>query len=252
MSNSNSSKQILLSVIGVAILVVAVVGISFAFFNYTRTGATNTIRTGTISFNTSNSVINISNLFPIDKTEVGSNVTNVGVGTVTITGNTSYVNGIDFRVKVVEVSNTIGTSSGKLPISIQVSADEYLNGVKAYGSNSGSMTLNSFEDGATITSGSVLASGRVPANTSINGTITIKAYLDANGIAITDTYNPNSTETVTDPITGEETTHHKPTDQFGTTSTWVGNRTVLTTEEWNNLSLNPVSFKILVEADEGI
>ena len=33
MSNSNSSKQVLLSVIGVAILVVAIVGVSFAFFN---------------------------------------------------------------------------------------------------------------------------------------------------------------------------------------------------------------------------
>ena len=49
MSNSNSSKQILLSVIGVAILVVAVVGVSFAFFSYTKTGSqTNTIQTGQI------------------------------------------------------------------------------------------------------------------------------------------------------------------------------------------------------------
>ena len=33
MNNNNSSKQILLSVLGVAILVVAVVGISFAAFS---------------------------------------------------------------------------------------------------------------------------------------------------------------------------------------------------------------------------
>ena len=48
MNQSNSSKQVLLSVIGVAILVVAVVGVSFAFFNYTRTGQQNTVRTGQI------------------------------------------------------------------------------------------------------------------------------------------------------------------------------------------------------------
>ena len=38
MNNNNSSKQILLSVLGVAILVVAVVGISFAAFSYSKTG----------------------------------------------------------------------------------------------------------------------------------------------------------------------------------------------------------------------
>ena len=235
MSNSNSSKQILLSVIGVAILVVAVVGVSFAFFNYTRTGAANTVRTGTISFNTSNSVINITNIFPIAKGDVATDATNVGTGTVTITGSTNYSNGIDFTVTAEDVSSNIGTTSGKLPISIAVSTTD-LSGVKAFGSNSGTMTVNSYEDGATITSGSVLASGRIPANASINGTITIKAYIDEAGVAISDTYNgPSST----------------PTDNMGTTSTWVDGRTVLTTAQWNALASTPASFKIRVVANEG-
>ena len=235
MSNSNSSKQILLSVIGVAILVVAVVGVSFAFFNYTRTGAANTVRTGTISFNTSNSVINITNIFPIAKGDVATDATNVGTGTVTITGSTNYSNGIDFTVTAEDVSSNIGTTSGKLPISIAVSTTD-LSGVKAFGSNSGTMTVNSYEDGATITSGSVLTSGRIPANASINGTITIKAYIDEAGVAISDTYNgPSST----------------PTDNMGTTSTWVDGRTVLTTAQWNALASTPASFKIRVVANEG-
>ena len=235
MSNSNSSKQILLSVIGVAILVVAVVGVSFAFFNYTRTGAANTIRTGTISFNTSNSVINITNLFPIAKTDVATDVNNVGTGTVTITGSTNYTNGIDFTVTAEDVSNNIGTTSGKLPISIAVSQTG-LNNVTAFGSNSGSIALTPYEDGATITSGSELAKGRIPANTNVNGTITIKAYIDEAGVAITDTYNgPSST----------------PSDNMGTTSTWVDGRTVLTTAQWNALASTPASFKIRVVANEG-
>ncbi len=46
----NSSKQVLLSVLGVAILVVAVVGVSFAAFTFVGTGEKeNTISTGTIS-----------------------------------------------------------------------------------------------------------------------------------------------------------------------------------------------------------
>ena len=50
MNNNNSSKQILLSVLGVAILVVAVVGISFAAFSYSKAGdVSNTITTGTIT-----------------------------------------------------------------------------------------------------------------------------------------------------------------------------------------------------------
>ncbi len=235
MSNSNSSKQILLSVIGVAILVVAVVGVSFAFFNYTRTGAANTIRTGTITFNTTNSEISVTNVFPIAKSAVGTDTTNVGTGTVTITGNTNYNKGIDFTVTAESVSSNVGTTSGKLPLSVSVTPAN-LTSVTAFGSNTGSMTVNSYEDGATITNGSVLASGRIPANTSINGTLTIKAYIDAAGVAITDTYNgPSST----------------PSDANGTTSTWVDGRTVLTTTEWNALAETPASFKIKVVANEG-
>ena len=235
MSNSNSSKQILLSVIGVAILVVAVVGVSFAFFNYTRTGAANTVRTGTITFNTTNSSISVTNVFPIEKSTLGTDTTNVGTGTVTITGNTNYNKGIDFTVTAVDVSSNIGTESGKLPLSVAVTTSN-LTGVKAFGSNSGEMTVNSYEDGATIAEDSVLASGRIPADTNVDGTITIKAYIDAAGVAISDTYNgPSST----------------PTDNMGTTSTWVDGRTVLTTSEWNALASTPATFKIKVVANEG-
>ena len=234
MNNSNSSKQVLLSVIGVAILVVAVVGVSFAFFNYTRTGGVNQVSTGTITFTTTNSAINVSNVFPIAKTAVGTDSTNVGTGTVTISGNTNYSNGIDFTVTAQEVSSNIGTDAGKVPLSVQVTSAN-LTGVKAFGSNSGNMTLNNFEDGTTLTEGAVIASGRIPAGAEVNGTITIKAYLDAAEIAITDTYNSNGT----------------PTDENGTTSEWVHGRTVLTTTQWNALATTPASFKIKVVANEG-
>ena len=38
MKQTSFNKQILFSIIGVTVLIVAVVGVSFAFFNYTRTG----------------------------------------------------------------------------------------------------------------------------------------------------------------------------------------------------------------------
>lgn len=68
MNNNNSSKQILLSVLGVAILVVAVVGISFAAFSYSKTGEKeNTITTGTItmSYTEGKNGITLTDALPI-------------------------------------------------------------------------------------------------------------------------------------------------------------------------------------------
>ena len=68
MNNNNSSKQILLSVLGVAILVVAVVGISFAAFSYSKTGTVeNTITTGTITmtYTEPTNGINLTDALPI-------------------------------------------------------------------------------------------------------------------------------------------------------------------------------------------
>ena len=64
----NNSKQAVLSIVGIAILVIAVVGVSFAFFSYSRTGTTNNyITTGTITFNyaeTTASKLTLTNEFP--------------------------------------------------------------------------------------------------------------------------------------------------------------------------------------------
>ena len=64
----NNSKQVLLSVLGVAILVVAVVGVSFAAFSYSKTGTqVNTITTGTItmSYSETTNGINLTNALPM-------------------------------------------------------------------------------------------------------------------------------------------------------------------------------------------
>ena len=68
----NNSKQVLLSVLGVAILVVAVVGVSFAAFSYSQTGSNvNRITTGTINmeYAEESSLINITNALPMSDTE---------------------------------------------------------------------------------------------------------------------------------------------------------------------------------------
>ena len=68
MEDNNNSKQVLLSVLGVAILVVAVVGVSFAAFSYSKTGEkVNTITTGTItmSYSETTNGINLTNALPM-------------------------------------------------------------------------------------------------------------------------------------------------------------------------------------------
>ena len=96
MNNNNSSKQILLSVLGVAILVVAVVGISFAAFSYSKAGeVSNTITTGTItmSYSEPTNGINLTDALPITdeagKALSGDNNTFDFTVNATIAGNTS-------------------------------------------------------------------------------------------------------------------------------------------------------------------
>ncbi len=68
----NSQKKVLLSVLGVAILVVAVIGISFAAYSTTFSSATaNSISTGTImvSYTEPTNAINIPDAMPMSDTD---------------------------------------------------------------------------------------------------------------------------------------------------------------------------------------
>lgn len=96
MSN-NSSKQLILSVIGVAILIISVVGVSFAIFSYARSGKkTNQIYTGSINFVFEDGdQIYLRNQFPVtssvmidsDKDEIPAE--NHDLATIRISGSVS-------------------------------------------------------------------------------------------------------------------------------------------------------------------
>ena len=62
------TKKQMFIVIGVLALVLMLSTVTYAFFNYTRTGGANTISTGRITFNASqDGSINLTNAFPIDR-----------------------------------------------------------------------------------------------------------------------------------------------------------------------------------------
>lgn len=280
MNQSNSSKQVLLSVIGVAILVVAVVGVSFAFFNYTRTGPANEVRTGNIVFTSSQDHVNVTNVFPVTRaTALGATFTgsttdpvaaattsdaNVGMVQVTIHGQTTYNRGLNFKVSVGSITN-IGASNGAVPLSVLVSTDGNLGQVLP----SNASTTTAFVNG---TAGSIAVTSYEPSDANGTGLIAANSIL-ADGFI--DTSEATTTEGVTTysktvdqtilikafidqskvAISDTLTTDTAPEGYTnGTTATgdnnWLNGRTRLTTEQWNNLASNPASFTIKVEAAE--
>ena len=107
-----SSKKVLLSTIGIAVVIVVLVGVTFAFFNYTRTGSSNVVKVGRIYFNSEQgNSINLDNVFPIDKANIDTDTDNVGSVTIHVTGDTTYSNGIEYLVSAVNVNNTIGNNN---------------------------------------------------------------------------------------------------------------------------------------------
>ena len=301
-----SRKQMFI-VVGAFALVLMLGTVTYAFFNYTRTGSANTIRTGRIAFNSQQgTAINLTNVFPVDVTNGIPNNSNVGSVTINVTGDTTYTDGIEYLVSAVNVQNTVGSGQNAktLPISIDVSVASNTNNDPAttlgtadsdYFTNRGSSAATSIYKvlaGDVIANNDQLVVGYIKSGaTGVDGNIVIRAYLDASKVAISDTYPEQTVRTVIttgysssncetvltgvqdastycttasslqDAIDEEDLTSAQVTllvnagivEEYtnGTTSTWVGDRTVLTTSEWNSLQANGVSFQVKVESNEG-
>lgn len=240
-------KKYILSVLAFILLIVAVVGTTYAFYNYTKTGNMNNIRTGRISFNAEQGdEVTLSDLFPISVAgEITPETPGVGSVVVHVTGDTSYEGGVEYLVKAVNVRGSNGTS---LPISISISYVANGNG-KTIGeedddyftNRGGNNSIYEVLSTDTISEGKELVVGYIaPGAVGIDGNIVIMAYLDADNIAITDTHPEELTDTNNDGYLD------------GTDDDWVDSRVVFTTEEWNALSSSGVSFQIKVEAQDGI
>jgi hypothetical protein len=223
-------------------LMFLVVGVTYAFFNYTRTGNENTLGTGRIYFNTTEgTALNLTNVFPVDSTEASN--ANLDSLTIGIEGDTNYTDGEEFEISIVDVNNVvngkevpmnfIATYEATTGNTIGTSSDNYMTA-----RNSKDATIYNLTTTGEIEENKQILVGYIDNGaTGINGTLTIKAYVDADRIAISDTYNgPSAT----------------PNDNNGTTNEWVNGRTVFTTTEWNSLNSNSISFKIKAESQEGI
>ena len=163
--NENSSKQVLLSVIGIAVLVVAVVGVSFAFFTYSKTGtANNTLTTGSIFFNfTEGDAITLTNQFPMTNS-VGQNlsVDNNAALTFHVLGYDGSSKGIAYTVLALPGDTISGKTRFK-----DSEIKFYLTGSS---SNSSAITNKYSTPKAVGTNGSLTASGITLATGKITAT----------------------------------------------------------------------------------
>ena len=251
--NIFQNKKLLLTIIGVVMLIVATVGVTYAFFNYTRTGGSNVVKTGRISFSTSESgVINLTNAFPVRSDQAANDNINTRTLSITVTGDTDYAEGLEYLVTAADVHMTT-VGSKPVPLNIEIGVHPISTAVNAldlgtaetgdfYTLDDSYTTANKYkilyDESEPLTEGERLLVGYIAPNSTpgtasgVAGIITIKAYFDANRIAITDT------------LVGEG-------EGNGTTTTWLAGRTRFTTTEWNALTSSGLSFKIKVESNEG-
>ena len=147
--------------------------------------------------------------------------------------------------KIKKVIVSPGATNVTLPVNVTVTATDLGTVVENLSGNTDQVKVYSYTSTTPLANTNPLAEGHIAADTAaqaesfngqrINGTLTVRAYLDAGSLAITDTYAGSGNEA---------------TDQNGTTDSWVSGRTVITTDQWNSLASSPLSFKIKVESKE--
>ena len=204
-----SKKKKYMFIAGPLVIFIALIGLTYAFFNYTRTGQANNLGTGRIYFNTSEgNAINLTNMFPMTAAEADeASIDSITVG---ITGDTTYTDGEEFAITLADVNNTV---NGKhVPVSyiatytaatggtIGESSDTYFTSRESKDATIYKLnTTGLVEDGKQVLVG-YIDNGA----TGISGTLTIKAFIDANKIAISDTYPNGPIYEVPDNLTSDQ------------------------------------------------
>ena len=210
--NGNSSKQVLLSVLGIAILVVAVVGVSFAFFSYTKTGSTtNTISTGEIyTYMNTGDTMTLENAMPVQTTptqvipdsaatvEEGQpkgTTGDIGVLSFTVTGKNQSDTAITYKVYLVPgaaeskpagKTNLIDDEDIGLLMSSTATGGTAMTAITTATNVKALITENG---GSSLSDGALLGTGTIPANTNADVThsYTINMWVRGDRVKISDT-----------------------------------------------------------------
>ena len=198
----NSSKQILLSIIGIAVLVIAVIGVSFAFFSYTKEGSSNNvIETGQIymNFEESNS-ISLTNQFPMTNNEAlagiptGSGQNESASMTFTVEGYSSGSTAIPYHVYAIRGTDVSGKDrfpESEISVFLSQAQSNRSQPISKFGSSSEALnTVHVLNSAVANSSGWEIASGSIQAGTDSGSkqrdTYTLKMFVN-DTVRISDT-----------------------------------------------------------------
>jgi len=191
MMENTSKKQIILSIVGVAILVIAIIGSSFAFFFYTRTGSSNnTISTGAIVFNFKDGdTISLNNHFPITITQGQALSGNGNVCTFTISGYSSS-SAITYDITAVEGDAMDGkTRFDDSDVFIQITSAN-VEGITF-------TPVEDYDNGKAIGALPLkLGSGSVTTTVEKSKTFEVRMWVDSSVVIVTDTPEDGETRKV--------------------------------------------------------
>ena len=167
----NNSKQAVLSIVGIAILVIAVVGVSFAFFTYSKNGTTeNVITTGSISFNSTNDegALALNNKFPQTNEEGVANQDYDFTVTGTIPSTANPVHYGVFLVKGNMPTNPAGLDADNVfeneEISVKLTATGGGNVISPWNATGADDDSNALTDAVDTTQGLLVGYGTVAAD----------------------------------------------------------------------------------------
>ena len=175
-----NSKRKIVYFFGLVVVLLGLFGITYAIFNYTKTGSSNTITVGRMAFNANHSQIILNNISPVNSSDVLENDTDVGIMTIDITGDTEYSEGIEYLLTAKNVQNTINNKT--IPISVIVTYEESENKDIGEEDNSyftnrgGNSSIYKVLANSTISENDRLLVGFIKADQiGIDGTVTVRA-----------------------------------------------------------------------------
>ena len=188
--NGNSSKQVLLSVLGIAILVVAVVGVSFAFFSYTKVGSTNNvISTGEIyTYLTTGDTMTLTNAMPVQTTPtsvINATTGDVGALTFTVTGKNDSDTAITYKIYLVSSDAAAPTGKSALISDADIGVLMSSSGTGAATAISTATDVNTLGG---LTSGALLGTGTFAAGSAeTTHSYTVNLWVKGDTVKISDT-----------------------------------------------------------------
>lgn len=252
-----NNKTMILSILGVLVLVIAVVGVSFAMYSFSAKGTKeNVITTGSVSLSIDKqgtALFNLTNAYGISDADGLAGKAGSAKGEFTLTANLSGTMNIHYEVGFVDLTtgNTNLTDS-MIKLAIKDGANKYYTGNGVTTDTATAISLNSLSGNAGFVSSDTGMTGKDASDYLLNSYVFDKGTITQNGKVKTYTITAWIDESYT-LKGGEAGTENKTTGSCSVTDktneadctaangVWTNTQTKATTQE-------TFSFKVKVQA----